>query len=376
MGWFVRLFAGALGVVALGLVLVKLSLGGGVPYPDVSTAPSVAPERVSAPISLPFPPGMVAATPDGRLFFTYHMLHKPERFAEATLFEWVEGEARPWPSLAVQDAFHGAMGITADGQGRLWMVIPGALEMKATRLLALDRETGAIVLDHAFETGVGGFAQDLRVSPDGATVYLADTGLLRFTAPSLLVFDVESRETLVRLKGHASVSPQDWVIRKPDGSPHKLAFGLLTFSVGVDGIALTPDGDWLYYATMSHDSLYRIPTKALSDPSLDDGALANLIERVGKKPLSDGIELLPDNTVVIADIENGGVAALAPDGSLTTLTKDDAVDFADSVTVTPKGDIWYTDSRLTALLDPFGGAPDEAALAAAAPFTIYRITAD
>ena len=75
--------------------------------------------------------------------------------------------------------------------------------------------------------------------------------------------------------------------------------GLLTFVVGVDGIALTQDGQWLYYATMSHDSVYRIPTADLLDTSLNDDQLAKKIEFVGKKPMSDGIELLAYNTCLL-----------------------------------------------------------------------------
>jgi hypothetical protein len=48
------------------------------------------------------------------------------------------------------------------------------------------------------------------------------------------------------LKGDATVSAQDWVIRKTNGQPYKLAFGALTFLAGVDGIALSADGAWLY----------------------------------------------------------------------------------------------------------------------------------
>ena len=64
------------GLLVAFLFVFKLAFDGGERYPDVSTTPIFPAERVSAPIQLPFPPGMVAASPDGRLFFIYHMLHK------------------------------------------------------------------------------------------------------------------------------------------------------------------------------------------------------------------------------------------------------------------------------------------------------------
>ncbi len=367
---------GALTIVALLAVFLigfKLMYGGGEPYPDVSSAPTIAVDRVSAPIQLPFPPGMVAASPEGRIFYTYHMLHRPERFTDSTVFEWVDGRGVPFPSQEMQAEFHGAMGITVDRQGRLWIIKPGALDGVQTRLIAVDMASGEMVVDHLFAEGEAGFAQDMRVMPDGRSVILADTGLFRFTTPSLIVFDVESQSARTVLAGHPSVSPQNWLMRKTNGEPYRLAFGLLTFVVGVDGLALTDDGNWLYFASMSHDSAYRVPTSVLIDEKMSDDAIADQIEFVGNKPMSDGIELLPDGDLVITDVENGGLAKLSPDGALTTLTKDAAVDWADSVTVAPDGAIWFTDSRLTDLIDQFANPSDEATIREHGPYAIYRI---
>lgn len=310
------------GLLAVFLIGFKLLYGGGEPYPDISGQPTIAAERVSAPIQLPFPPGMVAASPEGRIFYTYHMLHRPERFTDATVFEWVDGRGVPFPSQEIQPELHGAMGITVDRQGRLWIIKPGALDGVQTRLIAVDMASGEIVVDHFFADGEAGFAQDMRVTPDGRSVILADTGLFRFTTPSFIVFDVDSQSARTVLAGHPSVSPQDWVMRKTNGEPYRLAFGLLTFVVGVDGLALTGDGEWLYYATMSHDSAYRVPTAALLDEKLSDEGIAEQIEFVGNKPMSDGIELLPNGDIVITDVENGGLAIMTNEGELTTLTKD------------------------------------------------------
>lgn len=374
--WFTRIALALVALIAIMLVYVKVMHGGGKPYPDLSTTPTLPETSVSAPISLPFPPGMVASSPDGRLFYTYHMLHKPERFSEATVFEWRDGQGVPFPSQEMQTEFHGAMGITVDRQNRLWVIKPGALEGKQTRLMAIDIARGDLIVDHLFEKGEAGFAQDMRVSPDGETVFLADTGLFKFTKASLIVFDVSSKTTRTILQGHPTVSPQNWVMRKTNGKPYKLAFGFLTFVVGVDGIALTEDGEWLYFATMSHDSVYRVPTDTLLDVSLNDDAVSEKVEFVGIKPMSDGIELLPDNTVIITDVENGGLAALSPTGDLRTLTKSTDVDWADSVTIAPDGSIWFTDSRLTDLIDQFANPADEAAMLERGPYAIYQVEFD
>jgi len=355
------------------VIYLRLVHGGGKPYPDVSTNPILGAEYITSPIQLPYPPGMVASSTNGRIFYTYHMLHKPERFSDATVFEWVNGKGVPFPSLAMQKEFHGAMGITTDNFGRLWVIKPGALEGKQTRLLAIDMQSGALVIDHLFAQGEAGFAQDMRVSADGSTVFLADTGLFKFTKASLIVFNVATQTSRTVLKGHRALSPQDWIIRKSNDQDYKLAFGLLTFAVGVDGIALSHDDQWLYFAAMSHDSLYRIPTSALRDKRLHDEQLALAIEFIGHKPMSDGIELLADNTVVITDVENGGLALLSPAGKLTTLTSTTGINWADSVAIANDGAIWFTDSRLTDLIDQFAAPADKRQMRERGPYSIYRL---
>jgi len=359
-------------LILFGLAGIKLTLGGGSAYPDVSTTPTVPAARVSTPIELPYPSGMVASSPDGRIFYTYHSLHQPERFSDATVFEWIDGQGVPFPSADVQPELIGSMGITIDHQNRFWIVIPAA---SGNRLLAFDMDSREMLIEHTFAEGIN-FAQDMRVSRDGNTVYLADTGLLTVTPAQLIVFDVPTLTARRVLIDHPSTRPQDWVIRNTDGSDYRVLGGLITVKIGVDGIALSDDDQWIYYGAISHDSAYRIPTSALLDAALSPEDLSASIELLGKKPLSDGIELLPDNTLILTDIENGGIASLSPDGQLTTLVRRlPEIDWADSVTVQPDGTIWFTDSRLADLANPLGDPADKETLASGAPYYIYRVEA-
>jgi len=267
------------------------------------------------------------------------------------------------------------MGITIDAQERLWLVIPGQMKGKATRLVAIDLANDAIVFEHALPKGIGGLAQDLRVSRDGKAIYLADTGLMRFTSGYLVVFDVPSKKARALLKGHPSIEAQAWKMRTRRGS-HSLGYGLITFAVGLDGIALSPDGKWLYYATMSHDSLYRIPTMALRDESLSREALAKKIEFVSKKPLSDGIDIDAKGNVYLTDVDTGrGLSMVTPTGELKTLFRDRRVIWADCVHVAKDGKIYMTDSGIPSYLDPLLRPPSKQTLQKAGPFRIFVLPA-
>ena len=375
-GW--RRVAGALGgllaFVGVALVAVKLRYGGGERMPDRSTPPVLPASAVQPLVTLDFPPGNVAVASDGRTFFAYHPFAKAERFTQATVFELVNGAPTPYPDAQFQGRYQGVFGMTVDRQQRLWLIEPASLDHKRSRLLMFDLRSNTLALEHWFDEGEARFAQDLRVSPDGGTVYLADTGLFRFSPASLLVFDVASKTHRTMLSTTPQAQAQDWVIHTRFGA-HKLAWGLVTFEVGLDGIELSPDGAWLYFGAMSNDQLYKVPTSALRDRSATDAEIARQIVALGAKPLSDGITLDAEGGVIITDIEHGGLARRDPTGTLVTLARSPEIIWADGVVVAPDGALLLTDSAIPAYIDPLGRPPSLDRLVAGRPYRLYRVSA-
>jgi sugar lactone lactonase YvrE len=359
-------------LIGCGLAALKVIYGGGDPYPDVSTMPLIDAESVEVLVELDFPPACVAVSSDGRLFFDLHTFGHPKRFGEDVLFELRDGTPVPYPDAASQRELRAPFGLTVGPGDRLWVIESGGLEGFRTRVLAFDLATGARVADHRLPKGVGRFAQDLRVTPDGRHLVLADTGLFRFTDPSLLVVDAANGDVVRTFSGHPSLEPQDWFIRRWDGTPFRLAWGLISFQVGVDGLTISDDGVWLYYATMSHDGLYRVSLDRLRDPDADHDAVSATIERVATKPLSDGIEHV-NGTTYITDIENGGIATVDDSGTLRTLVSLSDVIWADGVTVTPEGAVVFTDSAIPAYGQPLASPPPLEVLARSRPYRLYRV---
>lgn len=358
-------------VVAL-LVFVRLVYGGGDGYPDRTSDPIIDDDAVARVGTLPFPAGNVTSSTEGRVFVNIHPFTQSDRFTDAFLFELIDGELTAYPDGGTQEDLRYVFGMTVDARDRLWLTSPATLDRERTRLQAFDLATGERVEDFELEEGVGRFAQDIRVTPDGETMILADTGAFQFTAASLLVLDLGSRTVRTILEGHPSTQPQDWMIRTHEGD-HTVGWGLVTFSVGVDGIALSPDGETLYYATMTHDTLYRLPMSAVMDASLAEEALDAQIEAVATKPLSDGIETTADGEVLITDIEHGAVVGIRPDGSVRTLVKLDSVSWTDGITATADGQVFFTDSAIPSYLDPLLRPPTRERLDSRAPHTaLYR----
>src|SRR5262249_54434556 len=123
---------------------------------------------------------------------------------------------------------------------------------------------------------------------------------------------------------------------------------------------------------ISHDTLYRIRTDDLKNKQLTSAELGERVEVVGQKPLSDGIALAPDGSVLVTDVENGGIARLSATGKLTTLVRLDRVIWADGVAVSEGGEVLFTDSAIPVYIDPFLRPPSKARLEAGRPYRIYR----
>lgn len=371
--WTVRIGALLIAGLALGLGWLKLVHGGGSPYPSVATQPLYPASAMETVATLDYPPGNVAVAGNGRIFVNYHPFAKAERFGP-TMFEVQNGKLVPWPSLQAQTQWQGVFGMTVDRQNRLWLIEPAGLDHARTRLTAWSLTSNSKVFEHWFDTGVLPFAQDLRVTADGTRVILADTGLFKFTHPSIAVFEPGTGRLLERLAQHPSTQAQDWTIHTPFG-PHKLGYGLVNFTVGVDGIELSQDGQWLYYGGMSNQHLYRVPVAALSAPDLDESALEKLVEDQGIKPLSDGITLDAEGRIILTDIEHGGLVRRGSDGRLETLVSDPHVIWADGVVRAPDGALLFTDSAIPAYIDQLARPPSQERLAAHRPYRLLRLPA-
>src|SRR5688500_10446664 len=86
----------ALGLVALTLVLaivLRVRYGGGDPFPDRSGRAERRFSELEVAAELDAPPGNIAVSAHGRVFFTFH----PEGRPETKLAELVRGRPRAYP---------------------------------------------------------------------------------------------------------------------------------------------------------------------------------------------------------------------------------------------------------------------------------------
>lgn len=366
MGTILRLLIAVILAGAAGVGLLWLHFGGGEAYAKLAADPSVTESGLETVVSYSEPIGNVAVSPSGRVFFTVH----PEAHPDGPrLMEWREGKAVPFPAAEIQaQILDTPLGLVVDRQDRLWVVDPSHHGMGRPRLVAVSLATGIIVHEHVFPRDIaprGSFLQDLQVDNAGATIYLADVSFWR-NSPALVVYDVASRVSRRVLENHASVRPQDWVIRTAVKEMRFLG-GAIPLKPGLDSIALDPAGQWLYFGAMAHENLFRLPTAALRDATLPDRDLLEMLQTVGRKPLSDGLSADLTGNVYITDVENGAVLRMAPGGQLSTIVRSARVRWPDALSFGPDGWLYLADSALPDVL-----LKSRSHIAKSGPYHVYR----
>lgn len=371
---FLRTVPILLGIVIVSLIVVKIIYGTGKLYPDIGAENAAGAKKLEKLIKLNYPPGNIAVSQSGHVYFNYHPLTRPTRFANATVFEWVDGVITPFPSREIQKEFQGSFGLTVDKQNRLWLIEPATFDFKHTRIWAFDLATRQTVHYYEFPEGVAKYAEEIRVTGDGKYVLLPNPGIFRFTNSQLLVYAVADHSVRTAIDGDPSVQPENWAMRTTTGKPHRLMYGILNFAVGIDGIEISDDQHWVYIASMTHSRLFRIPLQDVLNRNLKPADVAARIENVGQKPMSDGITIDKSGNIIITDVEHGGLSSFDPmTKKIATLLRAKEISWADGVATGPDSALYFTDSSIPTYIGQFAAPPDEQLLRKNGPYYIYRL---
>lgn len=361
----------AIGLLSFLVVLatiLRYNYGGGDEYEDVSTAPLYNESQLQLVYAHHVPLGNIAVSKDTthttRVFFTIHPESRPTHIK---LMELVAGTAKPYPSETSQSMFNTVLGVFTDQQNRLWTIDHGNHGLDKIKLLAFNLGTNTKAHEHVFQNPVGkklSFFNDLSVAPNGKYLVISNVSFFGKN-PSLVVYNIETGESKSLLEGHPSVYHENYVPKPPGGKMR--FFGIVDLLIGIDGIDFSRDGKYIYYASMGNSALYRIPTSVAFDFNKSNTEIADAVERVADKPLSDGIRTGVDGNVYITDVEHRGIYVVTPDGNGLTLIKDKRIKWADGLSLAGDGTIYLVDSDI-----PNQMLKSKAHMARHAPYTIYR----
>ncbi|MHC5010507.1 MAG: L-dopachrome tautomerase-related protein [Planctomycetota bacterium] len=294
----------------------------------------------------------VAVAPDGRLFVNF------PRWSDdvpVSVAELVDGVPVPYPDerwngwTPEKDPggnFVCVQSVTVDDEGFLWILDPanpgfaGVVE-GGPKLLKIDLATNEVVETFRFGPEVApptSYLNDMRIDTGREVVYLSESG-----AGALVVLDANSGTSRRLLADHPSVraEPIDIVIEgsawKRDGR---------TPQVHADGIALSPDREWVYYQALTGRTLYRVPTAALRDATLDAEALAAHVERVVESGVSDAIAFGRDGHLYLTSLEESAINRVTPAFARELVVRDDRLAWPDSFAVGTDGWIYVTTAQI------------------------------
>lgn len=344
-----RLLLGLALVLALAAAALKWRYGGGAPFPDRSTQPLLPATAVEVVAELPWPPGNLAVDTPERIFFSFH----PEGRPPVSLAVWENDSWHAWPGSEWQpggghaSALREVLSVRLNRERRLlWALDTGFHGLHPGRLLAFDADTGELHTEHVFErhiAGLGSHLNDFQISPDGNTIYIAEASFFAQT-PALVVYDRPSNSARRVLDGHPSVMPERYL---PEvGGRRMEALGLVAIRPGVDSIALSADGEWLYFAPVTDNYLWKLRTRDLRDSTLSPEALAKKVERHALKSMSDGILALDDGRILLTDPEHFAIHQLQGESLRTLVQHPNLLRWPDGLSSDTEGRVYITASGL------------------------------
>jgi sugar lactone lactonase YvrE len=344
---FLKVSAAVIAVLFLALVIfIRLRFGGGDYFEDRSSEPLLPASAIELVADLEKPPGNIAVSESGRVFFTFH----PEGDPEIKLAELVNGRPVPYPNIEFQKSgtlhFDTILSVRIDRQNRLWALDYALHGVDQPRLFAFDLNTNQMVHQYDFTpeiAGLGSMLNDFQVDPEGNKIYIAESSIFRMK-PAIIVYDIAAKRARRLLESHSSVQAEAFIPRPP--GREMVIFGIFTIKPGVDSIALDRKGEWLYFAAVTSKSMYRIKAADLNDESLSADALAARVENFAPKTMSDGISTDLDNNIYITDLEHSAIISLGQDRKLKTLLKDSRLRWPDGMSFGPDNWLYITCSSL------------------------------
>jgi sugar lactone lactonase YvrE len=307
----------------------------------------------------------VTASEDGRLFVNFPRwtedspISVAELLADGTLKPYPNEEWNAWRNarkdeMTPNDHWVCVQSVVADCRGSLWVLDPAAPAQSVIvpggpKMVRIDLATNTVGQTIAFGEDValqGSYLNDVRFSNDGRFAFITDSGL----KGAIVVVDVKSGSARRLLDGHPSTQPEKDVTVKADGKPLRRPDGR-GVEFAADGIAISEDGQYLYWQAIKGVSLYRIPTTVLIDAGLGEKEVAAAVEPFGKNGVADGLLIArgteqmfvtapEESAVKVRDLAEGagGVARI--------VVQEERLRWPDTFTQGPDGVIYVTTSHI------------------------------
>jgi sugar lactone lactonase YvrE len=182
----------------------------------------------------------------------------------------------------------------------------------------------------------------------------------------IVIVDLKSGKVRMVLKG-APPTQTDPSYKFMIGG-REVAMGGKPMKVNSDGIALTPDGEWLFFKPLTDDKLYKVKSADLHNAELKDSELTARVVDLGHFNVTDGMEFDKHGNLYMGDMEKNAIIKLSPKLEKTVLMTDARLLWPDSYAVSKDGYLYISTSHLHTA-PPFNDGVDKRTL----PYGLFRL---
>jgi len=317
----------------------------------------------------------VAISAKGRLFVTYPRWSDTYKYGVVEVMP--DGIAKPFPDAATNNWQPGQSGMDkwvcvqtayVDDQDYLYIVDPAAPKLgkvynASAKVVKFDLKTNQIVKTYRFPGTIDdqSYLNDIRIDTKTQMAYLTNSG-----TGGIVVLDLTNGRSRQVLQAHRSVHPDSNAKFIIDG--HELKKQGQPVAFQSDGIALSPDGRYLYYKTISDKNLFRIKTQALNDTTLTGQQLAGQVEFLGSFSNTDGMIFDGKGNLYLGDPTTYSMVEITPDLKARTWIKDSRLIWPDTYTISKDGYLYITTSQINKQPDYNEGVNKRSS-----PYMVYKV---
>jgi sugar lactone lactonase YvrE len=297
----------------------------------------------------------VAISPEGRLFTNYPLWSQVYKHAVVEAGGENNQHKLPFPNLYMnswqpgdngKDKWVCVQAVYADDKNNLWIVDPASPEMEGVyqnshKLVKINLGTNAIDRTYYFEgvTGAGSYINDVRVDHQRQYAYLTNS-----REGGIVVVNLVTGKAKQVLHDHYSTKSDPDFKFIIDG--HELMKNGKPVKINSDGIALSPDGDWLYYKPLTDDKLYRIRTEHLRNDEMSSAMLGSKVEDLGHFATTDGMVFDKKGSLYMGDMRTYSIIRITPELKMQTLIVDDRLIWPDSYSISTDGYLYISCSQI------------------------------
>ncbi|KAI0179892.1 MRJP-domain-containing protein [Hypoxylon sp. FL1284] len=362
-------------------------------------------------------PTGIAVSSTGRMFSNYPGGLDPENTFNGSNNVYTVGELtsltaeKPFPSLEMnhppggainysttpptganyQNYLIGVQSVVIDSLDRLWILDTGrvltqdGVLVPATyggpKLIGVDLKTDSVFKTIVFPSTVAygdSYLNDVRFdlranlsdSTGGGVAYITDSSASGNNA--LIIVDLDSGESWRHLgltravRGESQFLPFIW---GQPGYYTEAGEPYTSFPIGSDGIALSADGETLYWCPLASRYLYSAPTAKLrARGSASELMAQQSVVNHGQKGVSDGLEMDSNGIIYVGNNEGNAVNVFNPsNGTTLTFVRDPRINWVDTMSVATDGHLYFTVNQLNFASATYPGTDRRVR-----PFALFR----